>query len=120
MSLRITRIADRGVPNKERLHLSVLQKTTLSSYAVVRTRYSGLHQVANGNLTAFWFPSQLVSAGDQIILYSGSGKPSSHKEPNGSTTHFFYWGLPNTVWNEPADCVVLLGVANWATSALDG
>ena len=120
MRLQLVRIADRGLPNRERVHLSVLQETNLSYYAVLLSRYITPSGVANGNLSAFWFPSQSVRPGDQVVLFSGPGTPSSRTEPNGSTTHFFYWGLPNSVWNVPAMCAVVVEVASWATSPQAG
>src|SRR5512139_4111797 len=98
MRLQIVRIADRGVPNKERLHLSVLQDTNLSYFVVLLSAYGSPNNVTNGALPAFWFSETSVRAGDQVILHSGSGTYSSRVEHNGSTVHFFYWGQPKTVW----------------------
>lgn len=120
MKLQIVRIAERGLANKERLHLSVLQETNLSYYAVLLSRYVTSTSIANGNLAAFWFPNQPVRAGDQVVLFSGPGAQTSHPQPNGSTTYFFYWGLPNTVWNHHANCAVVIEAVNWITSPQGG
>jgi hypothetical protein len=120
MRLQVVRIADRGVPNKERLHLSVAQETNLSYYVVLLSRYSNQGGIANGNLSAFWFPGQPVQPGDQIILASGQGTPNSRKELNGTTTHFYYWGLPRTVWHESMNCAVVLEVSSWSTTPMGG
>jgi hypothetical protein len=120
MKLQVIRIADRGVVNSERLHLSVLQETNLSFYAVLLSRYMTPTGVASGNLTSFWFPAQPVKPGDQVVLSSCSGTPNARKEPNGTTTHFYYWGLPNAVWNDPPRCAVVLEVINWGTTPQGG
>jgi hypothetical protein len=120
MRLQVVRIADRGLPNRERVHLSVLQETNLSYYAVLLSRYISPAGVANGNLAAFWFPNQAVRPGDQVVLFSGPGTPSNRIETNGSTTYFFYWGLPNTVWNVPANCAVVIEASSWGTSPQGG
>ena len=116
MKLQIIRVVDRGKQNQERLHLSVLQETDLSYYAVLLSRYITPTSIANGNLAAFWFSAQPVRPGDQIILFSGPGSPTSRVQTNGNTAYFYYWGLKNTVWNYPANCAVVIEVADWATS----
>ena len=120
MKLQIVRIAERGLANKERLHLSVLQETNLSYYAVLLSRYVTPASIANGSLAGFWFPNQLVRAGDQVILFSGPGTQTAQRQANGTTIHFFYWGLPNTVWNHSSNCAVVIEVANWVTSPQGG
>jgi hypothetical protein len=120
MRLQVIRIADRGVPNQERLHLSVIQDATLASYVVLLSRYPTPTGVTSGNLPAFWFPTTLVRAGDQIVLFSGSGNASTVKNANGSTTYFFHWGLKSTVWNQSADCAVVIEAADWAASPQGG
>jgi len=116
MKLQIVHITDRGLPNQERVQLSTLQEVNLAHYVALLTRYLTPAGVANGNLSAFWFPSTLVKPGDQIVLYSGSGTRTSKVETNGSSTHLFYWGLPNVVWADPSSCVVLIEGGNWVTS----
>ena len=120
MKLQIVRIAERGLPNKERLHLSVLQETNLSYYVVLLSRYINQNAVANGNLAAFWFPNQHVKPGDQIVLCSGSGTYTARSGPDGSTVHFFYWGQSKTVWNNPSDCAVVIEAGDWITSPQGG
>jgi len=120
MRLQIVRIADRGVPNQERLHLSVQQEATLSYYVVLLSRYLQATAVANSSLSAFWFPTVQVRPGDQIVLFTGSGQPNSRVESNGSTTHFYYWGFKNTVFNDPSSCVVVVEGVGWMASPQAG
>lgn len=120
MKLQIVRIADRGQPNRESLHLHVLQPTNLSYYVALYTHYQSPTVIANGLLTAFWFPGEDVRPGDTIVLFSGNGQPQQRLEPNGSTTHFYYWGMPNAIWHHPANCVMLVEVGNWLTSPFGG
>jgi hypothetical protein len=122
MNVQLVRIADRGVPNAERVHLSVVAATDLSYFVVLKTfRIApALTNVAAGTAAAYWFHTTPVKAGDQVVLYSAKGTPSKRTEPSGATTHFFYWGFPNTLWNTPGDCVVVTQVAEWLTSPYDG
>ncbi len=120
MRLQILGIADRGQPNLERLQMSVLQPANLGFYVALLTHYQQPTAISNGQLTAFWFPNQLVKPGDTIVLFSGAGQAQQRLEQNGSTTYFYYWGLPNTVWAHPAGCAMVVEAANWATSPYGG
>ncbi len=120
MRLQIVRIADRGVPNLERLHLAVVQEAALSYYIVLATRYQAPTAVVNKSVPAYWFPNRQVKPGDQVILYTGSGEDKSRVEGNGSTTYFFHWGLAQTVFNDPLSAAVVVEAANWATSPQGG
>jgi hypothetical protein len=107
-------IADRGVPNVERLHLSVLVPTNLINYAVFLTRrFSGGLKVPPE--MAFWFSDTLVTPGDQVILYSGVGQNQNHLRPDGRRNWFVYWGLKNVIWEDPESCAVLLEINYWDT-----
>jgi hypothetical protein len=117
MNLAIWDIMDRGVPNRERIHLRVLADTVLSSYAVLNTLYVTPVGVATGRLLAFWFTSIPVKAGDAVILFTGEGQQTSQPSPDGKmTNHFFYWGNNVTLWNQDEACAVLLEVRDWETS----
>ena len=119
MKVQLVRIADRGVPNRERVHLSVLAEVDLSFFVLLKSFLvaPAYDKVANGVTPAFWFPTIHAKAGDQLVLYSGKGTPTSRKEPSGMTTYFFYWNMDHTVWNMPVECAVLFEAAEWATSS---
>jgi hypothetical protein len=116
MNLRISTIADRGIPNKERLILEVLQDTDLSYYTVFDTFYLSQDRIATHPKGAYWFDPKKVRAGDLIILYTRTGIPSEKQNPDGTKWHFFFWGLKNTTWNRPGDCAVLVQMTSWETS----
>jgi|ERR1700693_2181989 len=116
MKVKIVRLVDRGVANKERVHLSVLADTNLTYYAVFDTE-----RTAGGGIVAtpkhvHWFTDTPVKAGDQVILYTGPGTKAVSPRSDGLTNHFFHWGQKNTLWNKPSDCVVLLEISTWETS----
>ena len=115
MKLQIVRVADRGVPSQERLHLSVVVDTTLSFYVVLKSTIVGVESVASGNLLAYWFPTIQVKAGDTVVVYTGGGTNTNSRDTVGHTTHFLYWGLNHTIWNNPADCAVIVEGTEWST-----
>jgi hypothetical protein len=117
MRLSIAGIFDRGVPNKERIALSVAVEANLSSYVTLLSRYNpGRQTIASGNMTSYWFSPATVKPGDFVILYTGSGTNASNPRPTGGTNHFFYWGLKSTIFDDPESCAVLLELATWGTS----
>jgi len=117
MKLRIEAITDRGIPNSERLHLRVVEATNLMSHVILVSAYVGETQIANGALSSFWLPPIDVAPGDQVILYSRAGTyvPPPPSLP-GFRTFFFYWGNPQTLWNTPSACAMVLDLASWQTS----
>jgi hypothetical protein len=116
MNLRIIRIADRGVPNKERLHITALAAADLNYYLILNTT-----RIGNGlsplPLNALWFGPYSVNKGDNIVIYTGPGTASRSKRADGGEDHFLYWGLRNTIWQDPNTCAVLMAISAWETSA---
>lgn len=119
MRIQIVSIAERGVANRERLHLRALAEVELNRFAVLANRYLSPASLATGGLLAFWFPPVVVKPGDSVILFSGSGAYSTSRAPDGTTNHFFYWGLQRTVWNRTGDCAVLVELESWAASVYE-
>ena len=119
MKLRIERIEDRGVPNQERLFLTVVEPTNLGSHLVVSSAYLSPQTVANGGRDCFWFPPQDVKAFDQVVLYTRAGNYSPPQLGLISNTYFYYWGRPGTIWNNLDTCALLFDVASWTASNND-
>lgn len=115
MKLELKGIIDRGVPNKERVLLAVLLPGDLSFYTLLHTVAADAYTVRPGAHPAYWFPGKTVSLGDQIIVYSGPGSDNSVRRPDGGTNHFFYWGLNQTIWQDPTSRVVLFEHQTWET-----
>jgi hypothetical protein len=116
MKLSIVRIVDRGVPQKERLFLRVLNDTNLCYYVVLATLYNTPTSLSSGWKSAYWFVPLPVKAGDSVVLYSCSGKFQQTKNPDGTTTHFVYWGATNPLWDTTGKCAVVMEISSWATS----
>ncbi len=122
MKIQIVDIADRGVPNQERLHLRVLEPTNLGSYLVMSSIWVTPTTVANGNKAVFWYPPQEVKAHDEIVLYTRAG--ANYVGPAqglvgavaSGMTYFYFWGQQSTIWNSTDACALLFDVASWAAS----
>jgi len=116
MNLKVVRIADRGVPGKERLHLSVEADADLVYYVVFATEYQGLN-ISQIVKHVLWFKSYKVKAGDNVVLATGSGANSTSRRADGGTDHFFYWGQPQVLFAAPLACAVVVEIQNWATTS---
>src|SRR5437867_1188678 len=99
--LQIVGITDAGVAYRERLHLRVTMNMNLGFAVVLDTQYLSPAAIAAGSHRAFWFPMKDVKGGDNVILYTGPGTSSETRNSDGSTNHFFYWGIPETIWGGP-------------------
>lgn len=119
MKLQIVGLVDRGKGRMERLQLRAVTDANLSFYIVFDTTYTSPTAISNKQRHAFWFPATQVRAGDHIVLYTGPGQPSANRNPDGTTSHFFFWGLEKTVWNNTGDCAVLFEVNTWQASRFE-
>jgi hypothetical protein len=116
MKLSIVQIVDRGVPNQERLHLSVSIYTDLSFFIVFDTVTTGVNSISSTPKHSFWFKPTQVKPGDNVVLYTGPGTDSQTRRADGGTDYFFFWNLPKTIWDSAAARAVLFEVLSWETS----
>jgi hypothetical protein len=89
-------VAERGVPNAERIPILVRETIDVGCYGIM-VGNSGTHGFATpfqDNL--FWFGDGIVNAGDWILVYTGSGSPRSldWTQPPGSKVYVVHWGRP--------------------------
>ncbi|HUU56532.1 MAG TPA: hypothetical protein VMW93_04250 [bacterium] len=113
MNIEIKAIRDSGTKDKERIVLRVLKDEDIGFYVIFDTTFTEEGNISNKVRHSFWFPDKKVRAGDLVVLYTKRGQAKEREKPRGITTHFFYWGLDKTIWNEEGDCGVLLKVSNW-------
>jgi hypothetical protein len=116
--MRITglTIADRGIPNRERVYFSLLVPGNLVNYGVFQTVKVNAGQVRALPSLAFWFTDRIAQAGDGVILYTCPGSDLKHLRPDGKANHFFYWGQKKTIFNNADACAVVFQIEDWTTS----
>lgn len=114
MNIKIRAIRNSGVADKERLVLQVLRDDDIGYYVVFDTTFTEDGKISNKVRHSYWFPDKKVRIGDLVILYTKPGTQSESQNEDGSTAHFFYWGLDKTIWNKEGDCAVLLEARNWS------
>lgn len=117
MKLRISDIRDAGNLDKERVVINVLSATDVGRFLLLQTGLKDSGTVTNKVRFAFWFPDKKVSAGDFVILYTkkGSNTEAPFKEVK---SHFFYWGLEDSIWATPNRSAVLLDAPEWESFKL--
>lgn len=93
-------VAQRGVPNEERIPILVRETTDMGRYGIM-FGYAGAPGFAKpfqDNL--FWFGDGVVNAGDWILVYTGAGLPRTFDwtEPPGSKVYVVHWGRSQTIF----------------------
>ena len=77
--------------------------------------------VSNKLIHLFIFPSHQIKEGDFIWLYTHKeGEYATHRNTSNTTTHKFYWGLGNSIWNKSGDKVYIVHYDEWVTRSLEG
>ena len=112
MKVRVDRVRDPGVLEKERLVLRVLATTDIGDYALLRTNYHE-QTVLAGNCDGFWFPFKAVYKDDLVVVYTKSGVTKEKPLKDGAKAHFFYWGLAHPIWAEDDRGAVILHAPFW-------
>jgi hypothetical protein len=113
VKVKIQSIADRGVPDKERIVMNVLSDTDIGGYAIFEASFRD-GTVTTGVYDVFWFPDKQVNVGDYVVLYTKSGTQSEKTLKNGKKSHFFYWGSAGTKWDTKRSAPVLLLISEWS------
>lgn len=97
--LNIYPVADRGIPNRERIAIYVKEATNMGQYGIM-VGYSAVDNSAvpyQDNL--FWFGDGIVNAGDWILLYTGNGVAKTENwEATGGKIYSIHWGRSTTIF----------------------
>ncbi|QBO59550.1 hypothetical protein [Chryseobacterium salivictor] len=117
MKLKINSVVDYGTLESERVNLTVVEDCNLNHYILIDTTYSGEDTISNKIRHTHWFNSQKVKKGDEVVLYTKTGKTKIEDINNGINKRYtMYWKLGNSVWNNAGDAAVLLEVTAWKTT----
>ena len=116
MGFEIVRLYQ-GSGISERLVLEATSNDNIGRYIVLDSTYEASGGISNHFRHVYWFPDQDVKKGEKVILYTKKGiKDYEFKPPNKEVnvgTHFFFWGVDHNVWNDNADSVTLIEVADF-------
>ena len=111
--MRVVRVFDRGVANKECVAIAVAQTINVGRYGIMLAQHHSGATVSSTPFfdNLFWFGDGVASAGDWLFVYTGPGTPRSSLANNGVNTHFsLHWGKPHTVFANSAVVPILFRV----------
>jgi hypothetical protein len=115
-SLKIVTIADRGNLASERVHLKVAKDCEASNYIILATVMSGPATVFAGTRPAYWLETKQLKVGDQIVLYTKAGTPSSSPRPDGTgINYFFFWGMRGAMFGVAGAKAMVAELSYWET-----
>jgi hypothetical protein len=116
MKMKITRVVDKGTHDSERVEFTVLEDCKLKYYQIIDTTYLSENTISNKMRHMHWFYDQDLKAGDEVWLYTKSGKDKSEPINRGKNTRYIrFWKLDNSVWNNTGDAAVLFELNTWQT-----
>ncbi|MEQ8583203.1 MAG: hypothetical protein RIC30_10290 [Marinoscillum sp.] len=116
MELTITGIGDKGNLANERIGLKAIKDCELKFYQLFRTEFFDAGGFSNRSKSSYWFAPKKVKAGDKIIIYTKHGTDNFEIKEDGSTIHWYYWGLDQPIFINDKHGVVLVEINNWQMS----
>ena len=115
MKLVIKYVKEHGDLQGERIVLKALEDIEVGNYMIADTTYMNESEVSNKLRHPFWIPDKHVGKGDLIVIYTKKGRDTTKNNESGNKTHFFYWGLRDTIWNKDGDAAVVFAIKDWTT-----
>ena len=116
MSLEFRHVRYAGDLEHERVVLKARRRLNLGDYLVADTTYYEDGSVSNQLRHVYWFPNYIVAQDDLVVLYTKKGKEFFRMSGEGPRSHFLYWGLDRSIWNQDADGAVVIEIRDWFAS----
>lgn len=108
MDIQFFIVKDPGDPEKERVILRVQKNTDLGGYLIATSTENTDNKTINSELSdVLWLPDQKLQAGDLVVIYTKEGKEGKVSNKDGSTSYFYYWGLPEPIGKDRRSTIVL-------------
>lgn len=117
MKTKISSIREAGNLQKERVVIRVESACDIGEYILLQTGFKN-GSVNTGVHKTYWFPDKPVRAGDYVVVYTKKGT-NSEKPFNEATSHFFYMGNPEPIWNIEGRSAVLMHAPEWQSFQVD-
>jgi hypothetical protein len=119
MDISLHSVADRGVPNSERIALQVAATCRLSEYGIALGLEVGGSSPRPYVDSCFFFASTpAVEPGDWVLVYTGLGESGVFDlpAPGSGKIYTYYWGRTETMFYHPSRVPILFHV--WETATL--
>lgn len=108
--LELVSVADRGVPNHERIYLRANTNVFLGGYFVLIGGHVGGEQAFPSRRHAFWLGNESIAAGGWVVLYTGFGNRSVVRLDDGQPGVLLYWNLEAVVFSEARIVPILVQI----------
>jgi len=113
MILKISEISNVGNLARERVILRAIGAGDLGNYAIFCGYADEDGDFQAGSVAnAFWFPTRDLKTGDIVVLYTKDGSHSEKLNDSKTTSHFFYWGLTESLWDK-GRALALVNTSDW-------
>lgn len=109
----LVEIKERGSLNKERIVFRATVDIDLGYYLVFIVHVINDTSFSSAPEAVFWFPDKEVKKDDLVVIYTKSGTNTFKKNSSGVISHFFYWGLAESQFNDSTQIPVLLEAKGW-------
>ena len=102
-------VADRGVPNIERVPILVRERVDMGHYGIMVGPHAGGGYAIPLHDHLFWFGDGLLNAGDWLLIYTGGGvaKVDEWTSPPGSKVYTLHWGKAMTIFANSSTVPIL-------------
>ena len=117
MKLKILGIRDAGRLQDERVLFEADDDGNVGAYVVLVSRVVGENRVSSLLRNPYWFPDRDIKKGDLIVLYSRAGTYNAIDNKDASKSHFFYIGSMQPLYQNDADCVIVMESNPWHFSS---
>jgi hypothetical protein len=115
MKVALVGLYDRGVLDKERVHFRATSDLDLSFFVVLDSIYVSPTTIQPWNRFGYWFSPQPVKTGENIVLYTRTGKNSTETRTEG-IYHFLFRHWKNPLYADSSACAVIIEVTTWITT----
>lgn len=111
LNFNLLGVYDRGIANKERIVIKVLDNTNLGQYGVFLGIKVGEGAALPVNNMMFWFGDGIAEKNSWILLYTGPGENRrTTLKDSPEKAYVLHWGFKNTVLNEKIIVPILFKV----------
>jgi len=110
MSLKINKVKNASVPEKEYVLLKATADTNSKGYAIVDRTFGANGTISNEFKHIFFLPALALKSGDWIRIYTGKGSPNTGTNSNNISQKVYnlYWQADSCVWNDAGGDTVSL------------